>query len=65
MELRSQAQGITKEEYLIKAAQQIPLRRIARPQEFGDVVASLASERASYLSGVSLPVDGALLRSAL
>jgi 3-oxoacyl-[acyl-carrier protein] reductase len=64
-DLRSQAKGITREEYFEQAAQQIPLRRIARPEEFGGVVAFLASERASYISGTSLPIDGGLLRSAL
>jgi 3-oxoacyl-[acyl-carrier protein] reductase len=64
-EIRGKNQGITPEEYLQKAAAQIPLRRIARPEEFGAVVAFLSSENASYLSGVSLPIDGGLLRSAL
>jgi 3-oxoacyl-[acyl-carrier protein] reductase len=36
----------------------IPLGRLGRPEEFGDVVAFLASPRASYVTGVSLLVDG-------
>jgi 3-oxoacyl-[acyl-carrier protein] reductase len=36
----------------------IPLGRLGRPAEFGDVVAFLASPRASYVTGVSLLVDG-------
>jgi 3-oxoacyl-[acyl-carrier protein] reductase len=36
----------------------IPLGRIGQPAEFGDVVAFLASPRASYVTGVSLLVDG-------
>src|SRR5205814_3561672 len=36
----------------------IPLRRWGTPQEFGDVVCFLASDRARYVSGVTLPVDG-------
>ena len=43
----------------------IPLRRYGRPEEFGDVVAFLASERASYLSGISVSVDGGLLNGLL
>jgi 3-oxoacyl-[acyl-carrier protein] reductase len=61
-ELRSRAQGTQPDEYLRRAAEKIPLGRIADPREIGEVVAFLASERASYLSGVSLPVDGGLLR---
>ena len=41
----------------------VPLERIGDPQELGDVVAFLASDRASYVNGVSVPVDGGSLRS--
>jgi 3-oxoacyl-[acyl-carrier protein] reductase len=36
----------------------IPLGRLGRPQEVGDVVAFLASDRASYITGVTVLVDG-------
>ena len=36
----------------------IPLGRIGRPDEFGAVVAFVASSRASYLTGGTLMVDG-------
>jgi len=39
----------------------IPLGRVGQPRELGDVVAFLASERASFVSGVSLPVAGGRL----
>jgi len=45
--------------------EQIPLRRLGRPQEFGDVVCFLASERASYISGTTVQVDGGAARSLL
>lgn len=38
-----------------------PLGRIARPREVAEVIAFLAGERASFVTGVSLPVDGGLL----
>ena len=43
----------------------IPLRRWGTPQEFGDVVCFLASDRARYVSGVTLSVDGGLGRFLL
>ena len=37
--------------------------RLGTPAEYGDLVAFLASERAGYITGVSIPIDGGLLRS--
>jgi 3-oxoacyl-[acyl-carrier protein] reductase len=45
--------------------EQIPLRRLGRPQEFGDVVCFLASDRASYITGTTILVDGGASRSLL
>lgn len=42
--------------------EQIPLRRLGVPSEIGAVVAFLASERASYVNGTVIPVDGGLTR---
>ncbi len=41
------------------------LKRIGEPNEFGATVAFLASARASYISGVSLPVDGGRIKHLL
>jgi 3-oxoacyl-[acyl-carrier protein] reductase len=46
-------------------AREIPAGRIGAPEEFAAVVAFLASERASYVNGTSLAVDGGLVRSLL
>ena len=46
------------------ARERIPARRLGRPEEYGDLVAFLCSERAAYLTGAVIPLDGGLLRSA-
>ena len=48
-----------------EAAQtQVPAGRLGDPEEFGDLVAFLCSERAAYLTGTVIPLDGGLLSSA-
>jgi 3-oxoacyl-[acyl-carrier protein] reductase len=46
-----------------RLAQDIPLRRLGEPAEFGRVAAFLLSPAASYVSGTVVPVDGGALRS--
>jgi 3-oxoacyl-[acyl-carrier protein] reductase len=64
-DVRTRERGITHEEYFAGQADEIPLRRIGAPREIGEVVAFLASERASYVTGVSLQIDGGLIRSTM
>ena len=44
---------------------QIPAGRLGTPEEFAAVVTFLASERASYVNGTSLAIDGGIVRSLL
>ena len=64
-EIRHKEQGISLEEYYQKASADIPLRRFGQPKEVGDAVAFLASERASFITGVSLPIDGGMIRATM
>ena len=40
----------------------VPLKRVGLPNEFAAAVAFLASEKASYINGVSLPIDGGWIK---
>jgi 3-oxoacyl-[acyl-carrier protein] reductase len=55
--------GLATDEYLRQAGVDVPLGRVGTPEEFANVVVFLASERASYVTGVSLLVDGGLVRA--
>ncbi|MBM3220708.1 MAG: SDR family oxidoreductase [Candidatus Rokubacteria bacterium] len=55
--------GLPREEFLAKAGLDVPLGRVGTPEEFANVMVFLASERASYVTGVALQVDGGLIRS--
>lgn len=57
--------GAKREEVFAGWESEIPMRRLGTPQEFAAVVAFLASERASYVTGSSIAVDGGLVRSLL
>jgi len=57
--------GVPLEEIYRRWSSQVPLGRLARPEEFAAVVAFVASERASYLNGTSLVIDGGLARGLL
>ncbi len=46
------------------ASKEVPAGRLGTPDEYGDLVAFICSERASYLTGTVIPLDGGLLRSA-
>jgi 3-oxoacyl-[acyl-carrier protein] reductase len=55
--------GLSAEEYVRRAAVDVPLRRIGTPEEFASVAVFLASERASYVTGTALQIDGGLVRA--
>ncbi len=56
----AKVQNVSMDEALDTANQRQPLRRLAAPREIADAVVFLASERASYITGAILAMDGAL-----
>jgi 3-oxoacyl-[acyl-carrier protein] reductase len=62
-EIRSKETGLSVEEYAARVQRAIPLGRYGRPREIGDVVAFLASDRAGYLTGATIQVDGGIIQS--
>ena len=58
-------EGISAEVANARWEAQIPMRRLGEPREFAALAAFLCSERASYITGTSVPVDGGWIRSLL
>jgi 3-oxoacyl-[acyl-carrier protein] reductase len=57
--------GMELDAYVERSSRDIPLGRVGTPEEFANVVVFLASDRASYVTGVALQVDGGVVRGIL
>lgn len=57
-EKRAAEAGVSRDEMIEKMSEAAALRRVGKPDEFGAVVAFLCSDRASYVTGESVMVDG-------
>lgn len=62
VEARAEKEGTTPEQVREDRTEAVPMGRFGDPPEFGDVVAFLASDAASYVTGATLAVDGGWLR---
>jgi 3-oxoacyl-[acyl-carrier protein] reductase len=60
---RAKREGTSVEQVEAESLATIPVGRYGRPDEYGDVVAFLASERAAYLTGSVIRVDGGMISS--
>ena len=63
--VRAKELGISVEEALGQRAEETALGRIGQPVELANLVAFLASAKASYITGTTIRVDGGLVRSVL
>jgi len=60
---RAERHGITPDEQAKRLAETIPVRRVGRPEEVGDLCAYLCSVQAGYITGQTIVVDGGINRS--
>jgi 3-oxoacyl-[acyl-carrier protein] reductase len=61
-ERQAEAEKVGRAEIIERWSRQIPLGRLATPEEFANVAVFLASERASYITGTSISVDGGAVK---
>ncbi len=65
MAARAQRNGTTLEQEAAKQIAEIPMGRMGVPAEFADALVWLASPRASFVTGITLPVDGGIIKGSL
>ncbi len=65
MEVRSQEEGISVDEYEQRTITNFPHKRYMDPQEFGDLVCYLCSQQAQSINGATIQIDGGLLSGLL
>jgi 3-oxoacyl-[acyl-carrier protein] reductase len=59
---RAAKKGITVEQYLQELTKDVPLGRAGKPEELAAVIVFLSSEKASYVTGTTIGVDGGLVK---
>jgi 3-oxoacyl-[acyl-carrier protein] reductase len=62
---RAERMGIPLEVHMKERIQEIPMKRGGKPEELADLVVFLASERASYITGATIQIDGGLINTLL
>lgn len=60
---QADAKGVSLEEVYKQSEAAIPMQRLGTPQEMANLVAFLASEQASYITGTNIAIDGGLIKS--
>src|SRR5438552_6797677 len=64
-QMMAQKEGTTPEEFVARWEKENPMRRLGEPREFAALAAFLVSERASYITGTSIPVDGGWIKALM
>jgi 3-oxoacyl-[acyl-carrier protein] reductase len=61
--VRAKRKGVSHEEILSGMAAEVPMKRLARPDEIAAMIVYLASEYAGYITGQTIAVDGGIIKS--
>jgi 3-oxoacyl-[acyl-carrier protein] reductase len=64
-EARAAAQGVPSSKVMAAWEASIPAQRLGQPEELAALIAFLASERAAYITGTTIQVDGGFVQSLL
>ncbi len=59
----AESKGISVNEVRSSFQEQIPLSRYGKPEELGNLAAFLLSDKASFITGTTIPVDGGMLKT--
>ena len=62
---KAEKNGKTYDAVIAEWTSDIPVRRLAKPEEIANLVVFLASEKASYIIGAVIQVDGGLIKSLI
>ena len=60
---KSKSLNISEDEVLEKMKSLVPINRLGKIEEYGYLVSFLSSDKAAYINGASIPIDGGLLKS--
>ena len=60
---KAKSLNVSESEVLQSMKDLVPIKRFGKPEEYGYLVNFLASDKASYITGSSIPIDGGLLKS--
>lgn len=61
--VKAKQSGISHEEVLSSMANEVPMKRLARPDEVASLIVYLASEQAGYITGSTIMVDGGVVKA--
>jgi 3-oxoacyl-[acyl-carrier protein] reductase len=63
IKIQAKSKMMNEDELRLQMQSNVPVKRFGRPEEYGYLVAFLASDKAAYITGTNIPIDGGLLRS--